>query len=264
MGRCMAGSRIPRAPFSNLDTEQPFWLERGTNVPRLWHLPARERPARVARVLGKVIYEEYCEYQIGLLTDTQHPAPRDEDPLWLATTQAVRVAFPIDLLRHPAARAAWKPLIDAIDASVLHQEEAAAAEWIKHASGDAGLPPVHGRAPLRLRALQAFERGTDRVLYYEAVRQYRRPTSRDTSPSLIIASGWIRSGNGKVQPGVSEVAGLTDPDTQDGGSEPLGIVDIDGRVFWIARVIGYEGESVRIKEVLPNVTTALKKSGGGC
>lgn len=242
-----------------------YWRERRQTVPAAWHLPALDgRPARTARVLERVVFQQYCGFQVGLLTDAQREAPGEWSPRWLALSQPVNAERPVDLSANTAARTVWKPLIDRIDAAVLQQEEAAAGDWSRHVSRDPGLPEASARAPLRLRTLQAFQRGSDRVLYYEAVREYRKPARGDQRPSIVIASGWIRATGARTEPGIPERAWLTSKDIQDGGAKPLGIVDAGGRIFWIARVIGYEGESFRITEIMPGVMTVLTQSGGGC
>ena len=99
------------------------------------------------------------------------------------------------------------------------------------------------------------------VYYFEATRR----TKRDAAYGISIR-GWIRQGaaGGWTAVGVdgrvlAEDSGLVPMMT------PLGVFRLSGRVYWVARVTGYEDTTFAIYDTTPTVPRAvITADAGGC
>lgn len=244
-----------------LETEQSAWLDRGLSVPRRWFVENGTQPIEL-HVFTKVMHEEYCEHQIGLLTDRQR-LTADGLERRLVFSQRLVVDMPTDITDATRAREMVSPLIERVGETVRAQEQKAVREWERDDRRSADLPPEAARGPIEIKKLYVSADDKSRVIYYEAFRRYREP--REPRPTALVAAGFLKSDGNHAPHALSYRAFLAEPEFEGTASiRPLAALSIEGRGYWIVRDMLYEGEGISIIETSPALRVVFKKHIGGC
>ena len=255
-------------PTPSVELTVPISLQ---SVPKGWWGPTRALESWQAWTAGepqtlRIVQPDWvnvhCVRQIGLQTDyrvapptpprTEQPYPKDG--LVVSPPQPVER---IDLVSPTA------PDVRAF-ATELREAFNKAERDVQDNHG----PPVsrRGREGIEptVEAVYAFG-DTARVCHVEAVRQYRQLGHRDECEAASFGTGWFVRENGRVRP-LTMVVDLLRCDRY-GASYmlPLGMMRIDGHLFWLAQFSGWDHERFVVLEIKPKAVEVRANTwGGGC
>ena len=114
-----------------------------------------------------------------------------------------------------------------------------------------------------VEAVYAFG-DTSRVYYMEAIRPYRKLGGYECE-AMAFGTGWFVRENGRVRALTMAIDLLRCDRSGASYMLPLGVMRIDGRLFWLAQFSGWDHERFAVLEIKPKaVEVAANTWGGGC
>jgi hypothetical protein len=251
----------PDVPISLASVPHGWW---GRATPSATWQAWTGGPPRSVHVEQPDWFDAQCLKQIGLRTDyrpaTPPPAPSvqpyPKDGLALSTDEPVD---PVEIL--PPAPAT-PPMIEAFE----HAETRLVRRIWPPPAGVSIDPRIRARVPPTVEALYTVADGTERYYYAEMIRRYDKTSAGAECSAVAFGAGWFdRRAGGALHPLGLDVS-MSQCDRYGlAYMLPLGVVRLDGRVFWIAQWSGWDYERYGIVELTPGkAQPVLSAYGGGC
>jgi hypothetical protein len=217
-----------------IEATPSYWRDRRRQIPQVWHVTDHpsHKPVPI-RVLTRVIFEEHCETQVGVLTDLRH-TDNDAHDRKLTMSWPGTVEWPVDALAAGVNRAPWLPLMTAATRSLSPRKAV-------------------------ITTAQGFLEGNHRILYYEAEKA---PGDGVT----FRASGWVvAAGESAPRLFESRVADAVAGFEGYASMKPIGIIRVRGASLWVVHEHYYEGDGVSLVTIDGSgFHRAFTKRLGGC
>jgi hypothetical protein len=260
-------------PVSLSDVPANWWgIEGPASVWTLWTPDGKPRPVRVTGTLG---FEAHCVMNVGLRTDYRSPAPAPplDQHNYPKDGLAITGSLPIEQATViTAADPVWKSLEQMLRGNVTWEERWLLARFPgtdphfrKVAPGVTAMDQV----PLKLEVLCSADglKPNTLTVYFEGAKRYEAEDANAARPCgpVTFSSGWVHravTGQGFLDNNVQ--TRLTDCTQWNiDFRQPLGIVRVGGKPYWIMQVSRWGGESYEVVEVGENRTTVVLTTVGG-
>ena len=232
-----------------------------------WQLWLGADSAPTVHVRQPEWFAAHCYRQIGLRTDYRpaQPPPGPAERPYPKDGLAVAPPHPIQPVEIVAPAAAPPPVVAAFNEA----ERKAIKEFERESTWSHPYKaPQRESLPVNVEAVYAAgDPAAARVYYFEVSREYRNPNAGTSEcATASYGAGWfVRDGSGPLR-AIGIEAVLVDCDRY--GVRymlPLGVVHLDGRMFWIAQWSGWDYEEYDVVEIKRDkVDVAAHRWGGGC
>jgi hypothetical protein len=265
-------------PKPAADREVPLSL---ANVPKGWWPDRKpitawmawpvDGPSRLVHVSGPVWVAAHCLANVGLKSDyrsAESPPPPEVTPYpkdGLATSGDVTIE-PVEVLNQSSPD--WTKIATEVAGLVTRSETDSVrrfgSEWTHPVD-----VPGRSATPLQLEVLcRSLTTGAPTTFFYfEGTKHYKNPKDVGPRPCDIItfATGWVSRDPGGKMNGVVN-AFITDCRMEAMLYRlPLGQIRLEGKLFWVVQVSGWQYERYDILEINETrVRTTFTTPGGGC
>ena len=241
-----------------------------TDIPKSWYTPLPEIPlewyirklngdSTVVRISKPVCVKTHCVKKWGLLSD--YSLKITDFPQHLLNIEGIALSTNI-LTQRPFAikeeSNEWKELFRFV-ALLFHREEQEAGHplpKIERAKADPTLTKLFRNESAHGGAF---------IYYFEAKKHYASINERSLHSTSFL-KGWIlRDSTGKITLLMKGFKFTPFRTMYIRRGNPLGIIVINGKMFWILQHRGYEGEMYLVFEVSGSrIKQIIEVHGGGC
>lgn len=258
--------RSQTIPIGLDDVDPRWWGAAGPDA--AWKAVLQDRTTRPLTLQRLRQVPVFCTPRLGVQTDYRGAPGSPQDPTvakdGLATAGDVSV-LPIE--RVPKDSRDWKTTAAAIVADFNDAEKVAANSFIrwKHPFKAEQRRTYPIQLETFYRSSEQTRRGSWRVSYVEAVRNFPARPEDNGCGLITYASGWIIERAGKP-PRIALRARTTYCD-RDGVSfiQPFGRVLLHDEVYWVSQMSSWRDEVYTVMRIRPDgVAPALIADGGAC
>ena len=222
-------------------------------------------PPRVLHVTQPDWFRPQCFRQIGLRTDYRAagPVPPFDTQPYPKDGLAVSPPTEIEPIETVAPGEAPRPVLKAFnDAEGLRLEQTF-PRLLPVPSGEDKRDAI----PIKVEAVYAYGPSSGRRVYYmEATRTHPDPKDGASCGAVTFGGGWFsRDGEGRLT-SLGFDASIVKCDRYGlAYMLPLGVVNVAGRLFWIAQWSGWDYERYEVVEITAtSAKPVLSVFGGSC
>jgi len=267
--------------LSSLKDVPRSWLGYISPFPKQWTLLKTDGQTISITVTAPVLCSIHCSYQWGLATNLYNKADKEEE--WKKLGIAINTKRPLISIKQITEHSMeWDEILSFIKPILLRKETEYLNEQIRIAMvGHTESPIIAGKlkyyglpfseeerinTPVIMKAVRNSEPIKGEYIYYiEAEKKYTAPDN-PSCEGISAFSCWMIKNNKGENTLIKEEFRMSDCDRQNIKTiEPLGIIPVNNKFYWILVTYFYELETYSIVEISSiGIQEVVVIISGGC